>query len=159
MYLSGVCGLQWYGKSGWVGDGVQLRVFPILSFKRRLYGYVGKFYKQSQSHGLWYFAPIWKRKRSSHWWRLCAFDHFSKHTYQYDDASNLICVDCGTGTQITYAYDGNNRRVSRTQGSLTTYFVHASNGDLLLEYTPAQSKAIEHFYLNGKRIASKTVAQ
>jgi len=80
-----------------------------------------------------------------------------KHTYQYDDASNLICVDCGGAAQIMYAYDGNNRRVSRTQNGATTYYVHASNGDLLLEYTPSKSQGIEHIYLNGKRIASKTV--
>jgi YD repeat-containing protein len=79
------------------------------------------------------------------------------NAYQYDDASNLTCVNCGTGTQITYAYDGNNRRVSRTQNGVTTYYVHAANGDLILEYTPSQNKGIEHFYLHGKRIASKTV--
>jgi len=28
---------------------------------------------------------------------------------------------------------------------------------LILEYTPSQNKGIEHFYLHGKRIASKTV--
>jgi YD repeat-containing protein len=77
------------------------------------------------------------------------------HTYRYDDASNLTCVDCGTGNEIDYAYDGNNRRVSRTKGGVTTYFVHASNGDLLLEYTPSTNATLEHFYLNGKRIATR----
>jgi YD repeat-containing protein len=77
------------------------------------------------------------------------------HTYQYDDASNLICADCGTGSEIDYAYDGNNRRVSRTKGGVTTYFVHASNGDLILEYTPSTNVTLEHVYLHGKRIATK----
>src|SRR5262249_33828209 len=72
------------------------------------------------------------------------------HTYQYDDASNLTCSDCPGANQITYAYDGNNRRVSRTQNGVTTYYVHAANGDLILEYTPSQTKAIEHIYLHGK---------
>ena len=80
-----------------------------------------------------------------------------RHLYQYDDASNLVCVDCGTATEIDYVYDGNNRRVSRTQNGVTTYYVPASNGDLLLEYTPASDRALEHIYVHGKRIASKTV--
>ena len=41
------------------------------------------------------------------------------YTYPYDVASNLICADCGTSNEIDYAYDGNNRRVSRTKGSVT----------------------------------------
>lgn len=79
------------------------------------------------------------------------------HAYQFDDASNLTCVDCGTGHQITYTYDGNNRRVTQTKGSETTYYVNAANGDLLLEYTTPSNQAIQHFYLNGKRVASKRV--
>ena len=75
------------------------------------------------------------------------------HAFQYDDASNLTCVDCPA---IAYAYDGNNRRVSRTQNGATTYQVHASNGDLLLEYTPSTNVTVEHIYLQGKRIATKT---
>lgn len=70
-------------------------------------------------------------------------------------ASNLICADCGTGNEIDYAYDGNNRRVSRAKGGITTYFVHASNGDLILECTPSTNVTLEHIYLNGKRIATK----
>lgn len=80
-----------------------------------------------------------------------------RHAYQYDHASNLTCVDCGTQNEITYLYDGNNRRVARMQAGVTTYYVTASNGDLLLEYTPSTNKAIEHIYLRGKRVASKTV--
>lgn len=79
------------------------------------------------------------------------------HAYQFDDASNLTCVDCGTGNQITYAYDGNNRRVSRVKGGDTTYYVHAANGDLLVEYTVPANVAIQHVYLHGKRIASKRI--
>jgi YD repeat-containing protein len=79
------------------------------------------------------------------------------HSLQYDDASNLTCLDCPTAGQITYAYDGNNRRVTRTQNGVTTYFVHGSNGDLLLEYTPTQNTTVEHVYLQGKRIATKTI--
>lgn len=79
------------------------------------------------------------------------------HTYQYDDASNLVCADCGTGMQVTYAYDGNNRRVKRTSGSQTTYYVQAANGDILFEYTVPTNLAVQHIYLNGKRVASKRV--
>jgi len=80
-----------------------------------------------------------------------------RHAYQYDHASNLTCVNCGTPDQITYVYDGNNRRVARTQNGVTTYYVTASNGDLLLEFTPSTNKTIEHVYLRGKRVASRTV--
>jgi YD repeat-containing protein len=79
------------------------------------------------------------------------------HVYQYDDASNLTCIDCPASGQIAYAYDGNNRRVMRTQNGATTYFVHASNGDLLLEYTPATNTTVEHVYVQGKRVATKTI--
>lgn len=80
-----------------------------------------------------------------------------RHAYQYDHASNLTCVNCGTPNQIAYVYDGNNRRVARTQNGVTTYYVTASNGDLLLEFTPSTNKTVEHIYLRGKRVASRTV--
>ena len=79
------------------------------------------------------------------------------HTYQYDDASNLTCADCGGGAQIAYAYDGNNRRVSRTKSGVTTYYVHAANGDLLLEYTPSTHSGLQHIYVHGKRVATKRI--
>ena len=59
--------------------------------------------------------------------------------------------------EITYIYDGNNRRVSRTKGGVTTYYVHAANGDLILEYTPSTQTGLQHIYVNGKRIATKRV--
>lgn len=79
------------------------------------------------------------------------------HAYQYNDVSNMTCVDCAGPTPTTYTYDGNNRRVTRTKSGITTYYVNAANGDLILEYTPAQNIAVEHIYLSGKRIASKAV--
>jgi YD repeat-containing protein len=81
------------------------------------------------------------------------------HMLQYDDASNLTCLDCPAAGQIAYAYDGNSRRVSRTQNGVTTYYVHASNGDLLLEYTPSSNAKVEHIYVQGKRVATKTIPQ
>lgn len=81
------------------------------------------------------------------------------HTFQYDDASNPTCLDCPAAGQTGYIYDGNNRRVSRTQNGVTTYYVHASNGDLLLEYTPSTNAKVEHIYVQGKRVATKTIPQ
>jgi hypothetical protein len=78
------------------------------------------------------------------------------HQFQFDDSSNLVCVDCLAASKIAYAYDGNNRRVSRTQNGVTTYYVHGSEGRLLLEYTPTGT-TVEHIYLQGKRIATKTL--
>ncbi len=54
-------------------------------------------------------------------------------------------------------YRGNNRRVTRAKGAETTYYVNAANGDLLLEFTTPVNQAIQHFHLNGKRVASKRV--
>jgi YD repeat-containing protein len=76
-------------------------------------------------------------------------------SFQYDDAPNLTCVNCPAAGAVTYVYDGNNRRVSRTQSGVTTYYVHIANGDLITEYTPSTNKGMHHIYVNGKRIASK----
>ncbi len=82
----------------------------------------------------------------------------ARHAFQYDDASNMTCVNCGTASPITYIYDGNNRRVSRTQSGVTTHYIHIANGDLVTEYTPSTLKGIHHIYVNGKRVASKRFA-
>ena len=74
-----------------------------------------------------------------------------------DDASNLVCVDCGTTQEIRYVYDANNRRVARTMAGETTYYVTSSSGDLLMEYTPSKGQGIEHIYVHGKRIATRGI--
>lgn len=80
-----------------------------------------------------------------------------RHTYGYSDAPNLTCVDCAAASRIDYAYDGNNRRVWRTQHGVKTYYVHASGGDLLLEYTPSTNTTVQHVYVKGQRVATKTI--
>jgi YD repeat-containing protein len=79
------------------------------------------------------------------------------HTYLYSDASNLTCVDCAAAGKIEYGYDGNNRRVWRKQNGVATYYVHAADGDLLLEHTPSSELTVQHVYLKGQRVATKTI--
>src|SRR5690606_27865175 len=45
-------------------------------------------------------------------------------TYSYDHAGNLISVS-KTGVNITYGYDATGRRISRSDGSNTVYYVYA----------------------------------
>jgi YD repeat-containing protein len=79
----------------------------------------------------------------------------SDSAYTYDGVPNLTCVNCAdTANKVAYTYDGLNRRVTATKNGVKTYEVYGSNGNLLLEYTPAEAgKTVEYIYLGGKRIA------
>lgn len=75
--------------------------------------------------------------------------------FEYDDASNLRRVNPGA-SEFRYAYDGKNMRVRTEKSGVRTYYVYSANGDLLLEFVPAQGNATkEHTYLRGKRIATR----
>lgn len=78
-------------------------------------------------------------------------------TYGYDDAPNLTSVnDSNTGTAITYAYDGLNKRTKVIKNGVTTYEFYDTTGKLLMEYTPgAHSKLLEYIYLGNMRIAQR----
>ena len=78
-------------------------------------------------------------------------------TYSYDGVPNLRCAYCTDGSRrIAYAYDATQRRASVTAGGTTTYEMHGSNGQLLMEFTPAlANQLVEHIYLGGHRIATR----
>jgi YD repeat-containing protein len=75
------------------------------------------------------------------------------NTFTYNDASAMRCSNCGLANEVTYAYDGANMRVKSTQGAVTTYFVYASNGNLLTEIVPNVSVK-DYIYLHGKQVAA-----
>jgi YD repeat-containing protein len=74
--------------------------------------------------------------------------------FQYDDASNMRCSNCGQADQTTYDYDGQNMRVRAVKNGVTTYFVYGLGGKLLWERTP-YSNVKEYVYLGGKQVATR----
>jgi YD repeat-containing protein len=77
-------------------------------------------------------------------------------TYNYDAVPNMRCANCSAGNRADYSYDGLRNRVKVVQSGVTSYEFHAANGDLLVEYTPAQANRLtEYIYLGGKRIAQR----
>lgn len=81
-----------------------------------------------------------------------------KDAMQYNEASNLTCINCGGASPVTQAYDGRNMRVLRQTGGKDTFYVYAKNGDLLWEYVPSDGTLKEHIYLSGKLVAERAVA-
>jgi hypothetical protein len=78
----------------------------------------------------------------------------SLNQFQYDDASAMRCVDCGTPNEIRYVYDGQNMRISEQKGNLTTYFMYGSSGNLLFEVDSNGVKR-EYGYVADRNIARK----
>jgi hypothetical protein len=78
----------------------------------------------------------------------------SLNQFQYDDATTLRCVDCGTANEIHYNYDGAGIRVSEQKGALTTFFMYGSKGDLLYEVDTAGTTR-EYAYVGGRNIAKR----
>jgi YD repeat-containing protein len=74
------------------------------------------------------------------------------NTFIYNDAANMRCVNCGLANEITYNYDGANMRVMSTKAGVSTFYVYASNGNLLTEITP-NVKLKDYIYLHGKQVA------
>jgi YD repeat-containing protein len=77
------------------------------------------------------------------------------NSFTYNDASNMRCSNCGTGSEVDYDYDAGNMRVRSTpQGGAATYFVYGSSGNLLWELTPGVNLT-EYIYLQGKQVATR----
>lgn len=76
-------------------------------------------------------------------------------TFNYDDAPNMSCADCGSAAGAQYQYDGLNQRVSTLKAGVKTLEFYSSNGNLLSELTPSLSNRLaEYIYLGGKRVAT-----
>ncbi|MBK1725140.1 PKD domain-containing protein [Thiocystis violacea] len=76
--------------------------------------------------------------------------------FDFDAAGHLrLGGVLGTGTEISFGYDGNGLRVSREADGASTRYVFSTDGQLRGEYTdsgPAYGK--EHLYVGTQRLAS-----
>jgi RHS repeat-associated protein len=71
-----------------------------------------------------------------------------KHSYGYDGRGRLTSID----SNVTYQYNYDNRRVSKTVNGITTYFIY--NGHMLIgEYNEKVEPIKEYLYLNSTPIA------
>jgi len=74
-----------------------------------------------------------------------------KHNYSYDARNRLVAID----QNVTYNYNNNNRRVSKTVNGATTYFIY--DGHMLLgEYDTNGNVLNEYIYLGSTPIAMTT---
>jgi len=71
-----------------------------------------------------------------------------KHTYSYDARNRLIAID----NNVTYQYNYDNRRVSKTVNGVTTYFIYDGH-KLLGEYDQNGDLIKEYLYYNSTPIA------
>ena len=80
--------------------------------------------------------------------------------YSYDDAGNMRVARTNPflsiGIRHDYGYDGNNLRVSRSDGTDLTAYLYGNNGNLFGEYEPNTPALYgkEYFYLGSQLIAS-----
>src|SRR5207237_9832176 len=56
------------------------------------------------------------------------------HTFDYDDAQTLRCVDCLSGSKVQFDYDAKNLRVRKIKGTTKTYSIYSAKADLYSEY-------------------------
>ena len=71
--------------------------------------------------------------------------------YVYDKIGNLTLVDYPSSTDISMAYDGNNRLTSMTDASGSSAFAYAAFGALATEDGPWSDDTITYSYANGRR--------
>lgn len=77
-----------------------------------------------------------------------------KNSFQYNEAQQLVCSDCGLPTQRLYGYDGAGMRARTFKDGKTTFSIYTSGGQLLWE--EAEGDALtEYYYLSGKQIATR----
>ncbi len=83
------------------------------------------------------------------------------HSFRYNEAQALDCIDCALPGKIEYAYDGEGHMVRALEGGVETFYMYGIDGRLYGEYVPGQANLKrEHVYLGGKRVATrKTVTE
>ncbi len=74
--------------------------------------------------------------------------------FAYANGTTMKCSDCGLPNEVSYDYDADNLRVSKTQGGVATYFVYGLGGKLLWEQI-AGGALTEYVYLAGKQVATR----
>lgn len=76
------------------------------------------------------------------------------HSYEYNANGLLARFDNGAAT---YAYDGNDRRVRKTVGGVSTYYVYNVAGQLVAEYTTGTTTANGTSYMTADHTGSPRV--
>ena len=77
-----------------------------------------------------------------------------KHTYTYDSRNRLRAID----DNVSYNYNYDNRRVSKTVNGITTYFIYESHM-LIGEYDANGNVINEYIYLGSTLIAMSTTTK
>ena len=68
--------------------------------------------------------------------------------YQWNAESQLNWL-----YNVTYTYDGNGRRVSKTGGTEPKLYWYGSGGEILTETNPSALEIVDYVYFNGRRVA------
>jgi RHS repeat-associated protein len=108
--------------------------------------------------------PYWNRSDGL---PLPPFDSSSNRFINtaYDDAGNITggvaaydaenrIKEVNLGTLVTYAYDGEGRRVKKVSGGVTTYYVSDAFGQLAAEYNTSGPVASSTSYLTADHLGS-----
>ncbi|HVZ45441.1 MAG TPA: RHS repeat-associated core domain-containing protein [Ramlibacter sp.] len=76
------------------------------------------------------------------------------NTFTYDGVPNLVCANCANAAKaVNYIYDASNQRLAAKRNGVVTIEIHDREGRLLVEFTPANGRLVEHFYLGERRVA------
>lgn len=75
--------------------------------------------------------------------------------FKYDMASNLRCIDCNLTSATNFLYGANNMRVKKDKNGISTFYLYAKNGNLMVEYTPKNAELKQYAYAGNKQIAMR----
>jgi len=73
--------------------------------------------------------------------------------YMWDALNRLIKVEQNGATVASYAYDSQNRRISKTVAGVTTHYVYDLNNQLIAETLTDGTPIRDYFYLSGEPLA------
>ena len=65
----------------------------------------------------------------------------------YDAENKVASIMSGAGEVARYTYDAEGRRVAKTVGPVTTYFVYGADGQLMAEYGGPSETTKTHYYV------------
>jgi len=74
------------------------------------------------------------------------------HTYQYDAAGRLANVD--SGATASYSYGGNNWRMKKTSGGVTTHYLW-EGAQVVAEYNPSSGALLSEYIYAGSRMITR----
>jgi RHS repeat-associated protein len=76
-------------------------------------------------------------------------------TFSYDGLNRLVKVEKQGATVATYGYDASNRRIRKTVGAVTTYYLYDLNNQLIAETLVDGTVLREYIYLDGEPLVLK----